>query len=148
MANPLDKITTDVAQTQIEFAATTDSARILKQVLKDTSTESQLISEYSTQIKNALSDTLSLASKLGTEYITIEQIEKRRNENQGLSNGVLAQKAVIEGRINKATQQTGITAADVQQKIQNLLSKNTQIRKKDLGVDESRYDILWGKENA
>jgi hypothetical protein len=81
--NPLDKITTDAAQTQIEFAATTDSARILKEVLKDTSTQSQLISEYSTQIKNALSDTISLASKLGTEYITIEQIEKRRGETQG-----------------------------------------------------------------
>lgn len=146
--NPLDKITTDVAQTQIEFAATTDSARILKQVLKDTSTESQLISEYSTQIKNALADTLSLASKLGTEYISIEQIEKRRNETQGLANGVLAQKQAIETRINNAAQQTGVNAVDVQQKIENLLSKNTQIRKKDLTVDEYRYYRLLGQEKA
>lgn len=146
--NPLDKITTDVAQIQIEFAATTDSARLLKQVLKDTSTESQLISEYSTQIKNALADTISLASKLGTEYISLEQIEKRRNGTLGLANGVAAQKLAIEGRINALTQQTGVSAVDVQQKIENLLLKGTQIRKKDLTLDEYRYYRLLGQEKA
>jgi hypothetical protein len=143
--NPqLDKITTDVAQTQIEFAATTDSARILKEVLKDTSTQSQLISEYSTQIKNALSDTLSLASKLGTEYITIEQIEKRRGETQGLANGVATQRNQIEQRIAA----TGTNVADVEQRIEALLSSGVKIKKKDLTVDEYRLFRIMGQEKA
>lgn len=143
--NPqLDKITTDVAQTQIEFAATTDSARILKEVLKDTSTQSQLISEYSTQIKNALSDTLSLASKLGTEYITIEQIEKRRNETQGLANGVAAQRNQIEQRISA----TGANVADVEQRIETLLSSGVKIKKTALTVDEYRLYRILGQEKA
>jgi hypothetical protein len=142
--NPLDKITTDAAQTQIEFAATTDSARILKEVLKDTSTQSQLISEYSTQIKNALSDTISLASKLGTEYITIEQIEKRRGETQGLANGVAAQRLAIEARLTNA----GTNVADVEQRIETLLSSGVKIKKKDLTVDEYRLFRILGQEKA
>ena len=142
--NPLDKITTDAAQTQIEFAATTDSARILKEVLKDTSTQSQLISEYSTQIKNALSDTISLASKLGTEYITIEQIEKRRGETQGQANGVAAQRLAIEARLTNA----GTNVADVEQRIETLLSSGVKIKKKDLTVDEYRLFRILGQEKA
>lgn len=142
--NPLDKITSDVAQTQVEFAATTDSARILKEVLKDTSTQSQLISEYSTQIKNALSDTLSLASKLGTEYITIEQIEKRRNETKGLANGIAAQRLKVEQSLTTA----GTNVADVEQRIETLLSSGVKIKKKDLTVDEYRLYRIIGQEKA
>jgi len=141
---PLDKITSDVAQTQVEFAATTDSARILKEVLKDTSSQSQLISEYSTQVKNALLDTLSLASKLGTEYITLEQIEKRRNETQGLANGVAAQRLKVEQSLTNA----GTNVADVEQKIEALLSSGIKIKKTALTVDEYRLYRIIGQEKA
>jgi len=71
-----------LAKAKGQVLGITDSVRDLSQEFKKSSAGLRSIYEYSTDVKNDIYDVVSLAAKLGTEYINHEQIQKRVLENQ------------------------------------------------------------------
>ena len=131
----------EVSKIQINFAAAVDSAREMKKALKDTSAESALLSEYSTKVKNIMSDTFDLAAKLGTEYITQEQVQARIDKNKSLAENASIQKGNILSRLKNSE-------SFVLAKIADLQDRGVAINKKNLSVDEYRLFELVKQEEA
>jgi hypothetical protein len=80
----MDEIVRKTSELEYSFLRTRDASKALLESLAGSSEITDRIGRYGTQIKNAFIDISSLASRLGTDYIKVEQVEKRRLENQGM----------------------------------------------------------------
>jgi hypothetical protein len=125
----------NISSFQLDFAESMDSALRLKNALKDTSKETGLLFQNSTAIKNNLAETLSLAAKLGTEYINQAKIKKREEATNALLQAQLKIKEEYETKI-------GVNLAGSLEKINRAIAlekKGLIVKKGYLSLDEARY---------
>ena len=80
----LEDIVRMSSEMEFSFLRTRDASKALIETLTGSSEIVNRIGTFGTQIKNSFIDISQLASRLGTDYIKTEQVQKRIRENAGL----------------------------------------------------------------
>jgi hypothetical protein len=117
-----------------ELLSSLEISRNLSKEFSKTSVSLQTSLELGTDVKHTLADTIQLASKLGREYIDQDLILGRINSN-------LVEQAVVENELTSVMNSMNISAADLQTKYQDILSK---IQDQDAGIRST----VSAQENA
>jgi hypothetical protein len=153
--DPLDpkrsEISKDIAKAKDVILDTTDYIKELTKQLNDTSLATRSIFENTTKIKNEFADTLSLSSKLGTEYIDAEQVTKRIQEN---SSNLSAVNASISTKYSEYVRSiraaNGVVRgqAKLYSDIQNAIELNDQATLSALTKEELKFYLLQKQKNS
>lgn len=148
----LEDIVRKSSEMEFSFLRTRDASKALLESLTSTTELVKRIEVFGTQIKNSFIDVNNLASRLGTEYIKIEQVEKRRKENQGLQNQLQTMQNQLIEEYNKKyagvlqTTEDGrkITAKAVtlEQAKNSILERVKKNGEQSLGDQEKQFYIL------
>jgi hypothetical protein len=138
----MEDLVQKTSEMEYSFLRTRDAGKALLETLTSSSEITKRIETYGTQIKNSFIDINNLASRLGTDYIKIEQVEKRRKENQGLQIQMQTLQNNIIDEYNKKVQSlTKTTASGLQYELKNknnILSAN----KENLSAETAIKNIL------
>lgn len=142
---PLDqdaaRIISLTAQLQNSLFGVTDAVSAIKTQFKDLTTETAGFLQNTTKIKNIQEDIMSLAAKLGKEYVDQEKVQEKIAENAGLRTKLEAQRDLILQR-NSAL---GMTELDTRKKIQDLIDRGVRITKQSVrnqtGVSADEYRL-------
>lgn len=142
---PLDqdagRIISLAAQLQNSLFGVTDAVAAIKTQFKDLTTETAGFLQNTTKIKNLQEDIMSLASKLGKEYVDQEKVQEKILENSGIQEKLEAQRKLILDR-NSAT---GLNELDTRKKIQDLIDRGVRITKQSAknqaGVTAEEYRL-------
>jgi len=139
MANPLDleQFRRDASQLfaklESDLFSVTDSAKLLAERMKDVTLETRKGFENTTSVKNSLSETLSLASRLGTEYIKQERVTEKIQKNQDaltfIGQKLAAETANYVAQMNAASKATR-SIADIEADINTALNDSDRNRRK------------------
>lgn len=142
---PLDqdaaRIISLTAQLQNSLFGVTDAVSAIKTQFKDLTAETAGFLQNTTKIKNLQEDIMSLAAKLGKEYVDQEKVQEKIAENAGLRAKFEAQRDIILQR-NSAL---GMTELDTRKKIQDLIDRGVRITKQSVrnqtGVSADEYRL-------
>lgn len=142
---PLDqdagRIISLAAQLQSSLFGVTDAVAAIKTQFKDLTTETAGFLQNTTKIKNLQEDIMSLAAKLGKEYVDQEKVQDKIAENAGIQKKLEAQRDVILAR-NTAT---GLKEVDTRKKIQDLIDRGVRVTKQSAknqaGVSAEEYRL-------
>lgn len=122
-----NQIAQTLTEAQIKILSLTDTAKDLSKEFKSSSLLLRSVYENTTDIKNDIYDTVSLASKLGTEYINQEQIQKRINNNitktQALNTSLIDNLTNGLGMTDSAAQSLVSDAAQLQTLYQGIVDR-------------------------
>lgn len=124
------------SEMEYSFLKTRDASKALIESLTGSSEIVNRIGVFGTQIKNSFIDISSLASRLGTEYIKSEQVQKRIKENAGLQVEMQTMQNKFVEEYNKKFAGTVKTMAD-----------GRQITLKALSLEEAKAAILEKVKN-
>jgi hypothetical protein len=142
---PLDqdagRIISLAAQLQSSLFGVTDAVAAIKTQFKDLTTETAGFLQNTTKIKNLQEDIMSLAAKLGKEYVDQEKVQEKIAENAGIQKKLEAQRDVILSRNTG----TGLNELDTRKKIQDLIDRGVRITKQSAknqaGVSAEEYRL-------
>lgn len=153
--DPLDPIRTsigqDVSTAKSEILGATDQVKELAKQLNDTSGITKSIFENTTKIKNEFADTLSLAGKLGTEYLKADQITKRINENSANLSSVTTDintKYAEYVAAQNAASKTPKAMVDLYNDIETAIQNGNTATLNSLTSEELRVFLLEKQKNS
>ena len=141
---PLDqdagRIISLTAQLQNSLFGVTDAVASIKTQFKDLTTETAGFLQNTTKIKNLQEDIMSLAYKLGKEYVDQEKVQEKIAENAGIQKKLEAQRDVILARNSGI----GLKELDTRKKLQDLIDRGVRITKQTsqkAGVTAEEYRL-------
>lgn len=152
--NPIrSQIATGISDAKTDILGATDQVKELAKQLGDTSGITKSIFENSTKIKNEFADTLSLAGKLGTEYLKADQITKRINENIANLSSVQSDINTKYGEYVNAQRRRGsdsiVEAQDVlYRRIENAIQQGNVATLQSLSSEELRVFLLMKQKKS
>ena len=145
----MEAIVRQSAELEYSFLRTRDASKALLESLAGTSEISDRIGRYGTQIKNSFIDISSLASRLGTDYIKVEQVQKRISENQGMQVALQTiQENMIEdynknlNQVNKDGLAYTLKAITLEESKENILKKVNEEGLKSLDDQQKQFYVL------
>lgn len=161
MATPLDfeqfrKDAADLfANLESQLFDVTDAAKSLAEKLKDTTLETRKGFENTTAVKNSLSETLSLAARLGTEYISQERVTEKIQKNQTLLQSIQAKITREEANYTTALANAGKSArsiADIEKDIYDSVNSTDKATRtaalSRITTEERRLYVLYEQQKV